>query len=105
MNLHHFWCLQFGTLEDDILAYGYAYPKQTLSGKPVSLFPVRKPSRYSSVPPVSADASQRIVSELADFKGGVIISVSVTKPPEGIQGGEPADWSAGYVATAILDDR
>lgn len=76
-----------------------------MSGKPLSLFPVRKPSRFSSVPPLSADANQRIVSEMADFKGGVIFSVSVSEPPESIEGGEPADWSAGSVAKAILDDR
>ena len=40
----------------------------------------RKPERYSSAAPLTADARQRIVTELVDFPDGITISVSVRAP-------------------------
>lgn len=37
----------------------------------------RAPERYSSAAPLSADARQRIVCQLADLKDSVTISVAV----------------------------
>jgi hypothetical protein len=67
---------EFATLRDDILAYEFQYPV-TLSGMRLSVIPSRKPERYSSAAPLSADARQRIVCELVDFPERMTITVTV----------------------------
>lgn len=74
----HAWGYQqeFETLKDDILAYEFQYPT-SYGNKQMSIIPSRKPERYSSAAPLSADARQRIVSELVSFPDRVTISVTV----------------------------
>jgi len=54
--------------EDRTLAYAFSYPVATASGQPLSLVLTRPPEKYSSAAPLSADARQRIVSELFDLR-------------------------------------
>ncbi|GMH40436.1 hypothetical protein BSKO_08340 [Bryopsis sp. KO-2023] len=96
---------EFGTVQDTTLAYEFAYPKQTLSGKKLAIFVSKKPTRYSSVTPMSADAEQRIVCQVADFKNNVFASISVCRPPGVLMGRDPSEWRSGEVAQAILNDR
>jgi hypothetical protein len=69
---------------DGILAYSFRYPV-SLQGRRLPLIPSRKPERYSSAAPLTADARQRIVAELVSFPDTLTISVSVrassTIPP------------------------
>lgn len=66
------------SLQDDTLAYSFEYPAATASGKPLPLLFSRKPERYSSAAPLTADARQRIVCELADLIDAVTVSVTVS---------------------------
>ena len=68
---------QFKVLRDDILAYEFAYPVATQSGRPLPVLLSRAPERYSSAAPLTADARQRIVCQLADLKDAITISVTV----------------------------
>lgn len=65
-------------LRDDTLAYEFEYPAETAAGKPLPLLLSRKPERYSSAAPLTADARQRIVCELADLIDAVTVSVTVS---------------------------
>lgn len=65
-------------LQDDTLAYRFEYPAATASGRPLPLVFSRKPERYSSAAPLTADARQRIVCELADLLDAVTVSVTVS---------------------------
>ena len=67
---------EFSTLSDDILAYQFSYPV-TLEGRKLPIIASRKPERYSSAAPLTADARQRIVAELVSFPDTITISVSV----------------------------
>ncbi len=64
-------------LQDDTLAYAFEYPEATASGRKLPLVFSRKPERYSSAAPLTADARQRIVCELADLVDSVTVSVTV----------------------------
>lgn len=66
-------------LRDDTLAYEFEYPAETAAGKPLPLLLSRKPERYSSAAPLTADARQRIVCELADLIDAVTVSVTVRR--------------------------
>ncbi|KAK9787126.1 hypothetical protein WJX73_002525 [Symbiochloris irregularis] len=57
---------KFATLKDSLLAYEFNYPIEA-GGRKISLVASRKPERYSSAAPLSADARQRLVAELVDF--------------------------------------
>ena len=72
--------VQFKTLQDNTLAYEFSYPICSTDGKQLSVVLSRRPERYSSAAPMTADARQRIVSELVDFANGVTISVTVSPP-------------------------
>lgn len=77
MAVTTWYCVvQFKTLKDSILAYAYSYPVNT-NGSELSLVVSRRPERYSSAAPLTPDARQRIVSELVDFKHGVVLSMTV----------------------------
>lgn len=69
--------LQFKTLSYPTLAFEFDYPVTTASGRKLPVIVSRKPERYSSAAPMTADARQRIVTELVDFPDGITISVSV----------------------------
>lgn len=66
-------------VQDDTLAYAFEYPAATSSGRPLPLIVARKPERYSSAAPLTADARQRIVFELADLVDAVTVSVTVCR--------------------------
>ena len=66
----------FSTLSDHILAYRFSYPV-SLEGRKLPIIASRKPERYSSAAPLTADARQRIVAELVSFPDTITISVSV----------------------------
>lgn len=70
--------LQFKTLSYPTLAFEFDYPVTTASGRKLPVIVSRKPERYSSAAPMTADARQRIVTELVDFPDGITISVSVS---------------------------
>lgn len=59
------------------MAFEFQYPVSTESGRKLPVIISRKPERYSSAAPMTADARQRIVTELVDFPDGITISVSV----------------------------
>ena len=69
--------MQFKTLSYPTLAFEFQYPVTTASGRKLPVIISRKPERYSSAAPMTADARQRIVTELVDFPDGITISVSV----------------------------
>lgn len=72
-----YFLLQFKTLSYPTLAFEFEYPVTTASGRKLPVIISRKPERYSSAAPMTADARQRIVTELVDFPDGITISVSV----------------------------
>ena len=72
---------QFKTLSYPTLAFEFQYPVATTTGRKLPVIISRKPERYSSAAPLTADARQRIVTELVDFPDGITISVSVRLKP------------------------
>jgi hypothetical protein len=74
------------------------------NGVALKWFASRKPERYSSAAPMSADARQRIVFEIVDFSEPLIMTVSVGPIPPSLEG-EPGSWSAEDVAEAILKEK
>lgn len=92
-------------LEDGILAYKYAYPIETMSGKRLSMNLAHKPERYSSAAPLTPDARQRIVSEVLDFKNFVSVSMTVGPPSGVLNEGPPDTWKPMDVAMTVLTDR
>jgi len=99
---------QFAALADPTLAYSFTYPVAS-GGVSLTLVPSRRPERYSSAAPLSADARQRIVAELVDLKAAVTVSVTVGPPPPAgplaDAGTPPAAWPPRAVADAVLVDR
>ena len=95
----------FAHLSEPILAYEFDYPTATASGRPLPLVFSRRPERYSSAAPLTADARQRIVCELADLIDAVTVSVSVGPPSGALKGIPPAEWDPRQVAEAVLVDR
>ena len=73
--------MQFKTLSYPTLAFEFQYPVTTATGRKLPVIISRKPERYSSAAPMTADARQRIVTELVDFPDGITISVSVSRIP------------------------
>ena len=73
--------VQFKTLSYPTLAFEFQYPVATTTGRKLPVIISRKPERYSSAAPLTADARQRIVTELVDFPDGITISVSVWHKP------------------------
>ena len=62
--------------------------------------------RYSSAAPLSADARQRIVCELVNFKGPLTASVTVGPPPPVLALlGPQSGWTPKQVVAALLADR
>lgn len=95
----------FKELYDPILAYKYSYPTRTSSGQPVQLVLTRPPEKYSSAAPLSADARQRICSELFDLKRFVTVSLTVG-PTSGVLKDKPQEqWTPREVALTVLVDR
>lgn len=97
--------VQFKTLSYPTLAFEFQYPVSTASGRKLPVIISRKPERYSSAAPMTADARQRIVTELVDFPDGITISVSVGPPPAWLNERKPDEWKPRDVANAVLIDR
>ncbi|MEW5316997.1 MAG: hypothetical protein WDW38_008332 [Sanguina aurantia] len=94
-----------GVLYDPILAYRFLYPTATVSAKPLSMVLARAPEKYSSSPPLSSDARQRIVSELIDLRQFVTATMTVG-PASGVLKDNPPDtWKPKEVALTVLIDR
>eukprot|EP00271_Cylindrocystis_brebissonii_P011836 TRINITY_DN29802_c0_g1_i1.p1 TRINITY_DN29802_c0_g1~~TRINITY_DN29802_c0_g1_i1.p1 ORF type:complete len:361 (+),score=28.30 TRINITY_DN29802_c0_g1_i1:63-1145(+) len=96
-----------GRFEDAINAYEFNYPLGLPdSSTRFNWAETRKPERYSSAAPLSADARQRIVSERLDFRNNLVVSVSVGPPnPAFLRGDDPKAWSAMAVARSVIADK
>ncbi|GFR51830.1 hypothetical protein Agub_g14293 [Astrephomene gubernaculifera] len=96
---------QMKELSDPILAYKFQYPVSTTAGQPLSMLLSRPPEKYSSAAPLTADARQRMVSELFDFRNLVTVSMNVGPASGLLKGRPPSEWSPKEVALAVLIDR
>ena len=94
----------FARLADPVLSYAFDYPT-AVAGTPLPLVPSRRPERYSSAAPLSADARQRIVCELIALAQGVTVSVTVGPAAGVLKGVDPATWTPRQVAATVLADR
>ena len=91
----------YGAVTDDLLAYAFEFPTTTADGAPLTMLFTRRPQRYSSAAPLTANARQRTVCELADLARGVTLSLSVG-PPGKLLGGAAEDaWSPRLVAEQV----
>lgn len=90
---------------DGTLAYAFEYPAATASGRQLPLVFSRRPERYSSAAPLTADARQRIVCELADLIDAVTVSLTVGPPSGILKAKPPGEWRAEEVVQAVLIDR
>lgn len=95
----------FKTLRDPTLAYSFEYPVTTASGVALPMVMSRKPEKYSSAAPLTADARQRIVSELVSLQDAVTVSVSVGPPSGTLVGKDSSEWTAKQLAEQVLLDR
>jgi len=95
----------FKTLRDPTLAYSFEYPVTTASGVALPMVMSRKPEKYSSAAPLTADARQRIVSELVSLQDAVTVSVSVGPPSGTLVGKDSSAWTARELAEQVLLDR
>ncbi|KAK9842313.1 hypothetical protein WJX81_006041 [Elliptochloris bilobata] len=94
----------YAQLADGLLAYEFQYPT-ALRGQPLPIIQSRRPERYSSAAPLTADARQRIVAELVDFRDNVTISVSVGPASGTLKGRGMDEWTPKQVADTVLIDR
>jgi hypothetical protein len=95
-------------ITDPILAYEFDVPTQSMTGRSVPLVFARKPERYSSAAPLTADARQRIVCELTDLASAITVSLSVGPPGPiltQLQVDSPSQWKPKVVAEQILVDK
>ncbi|CAN6456425.1 unnamed protein product [Victoria cruziana] len=94
-------------LLDEINSCSFLYPLELPSNKfTFKWVESRKPERYSSAAPLSADARQRIVSERVDMVHNIVISVSIG-PPNSLflNSNDKRTWNAKDVADSVLSDR
>jgi hypothetical protein len=97
--------ISYKSLTDDTLAYTFDYPVSTSSGRSIPLVLARKPERYSSAAPLTADARQRIVCQLAYLSDAVTVNVSVGPPGPVLKAKDPTTWTAKLVAEQVLVDK
>lgn len=95
----------YAALKDDTLAYSFEYPLKSTSGAVLPFVLSRKPEKYSSAAPLTADARQRIVCELVSLVDAVTISVSVGNPAGTLRTTKREDWTAKQLAEQVLLDR
>lgn len=95
----------YATLRDDTLAYSFDYPVTSSSGASLPFVLSRKPEKYSSAAPLTADARQRIVCELVSLVDAVTVSVSVGNPAGTLRTTKQEDWTAKQLAEQVLLDR
>ena len=72
--------IKFETMHDDTLAYTIRYPVSTTGEDEVRWVTTRRPEKYSSAPPLTTDARQRVVYEAINFKNALTATVSVGPP-------------------------
>lgn len=70
----------YGSMHNDTLAYTIKYPVSVGSGDDVRWVTTRPPEKYSSAPPLTTDARQRVVYEAISFKDALTATVSVGPP-------------------------
>ncbi|KAJ9505094.1 hypothetical protein QJQ45_008926 [Haematococcus lacustris] len=92
-------------LYDQILAYRFQYPVSTTSGEPLKMLLTHPPEKYSSAAPLTADARQRIVSELLELRKFVNINVCVGPASGVLKDSPPESWKPLDVALTVLIDR
>lgn len=92
-------------VQDDTLAYTFTYPLTTADGVSIPVTVSRKPEKYSSAAPLTADARQRIVSQYVSLSDGITMTVFVGPATGPLAATEPAQWRPKDVATAVLTDR
>eukprot|EP00879_Flechtneria_rotunda_P026245 GHRR01027974.1.p1 GENE.GHRR01027974.1~~GHRR01027974.1.p1 ORF type:complete len:208 (+),score=53.59 GHRR01027974.1:604-1227(+) len=90
---------------DPKLAYKFVYPVQTAAGEQLGMVLTRPPEKYSSAAPLSADARQRIVSELVDLRRFVTVSVTVGPAGGVLKDTLQNQWKPREVALTVLVDR
>jgi hypothetical protein len=95
----------FKLLKNETLAYSFEYPVNTTSGAVIPMVLSRKPEKYSSAAPLTADARQRIVCELVSLMDAVTVSVSVGPPSGTLRTTKPEEWTAKQLAEQVLLDR
>jgi hypothetical protein len=95
----------FKSLRDPTLAYSFEYPVTSSSGAALPMVVSRKPEKYSSAAPLTADARQRIVCELVSLVDALTVSVSVGPPSGTLRTTKPEDWTAKQLAEQVLLDR
>jgi len=93
------------TVTDRLLAYKFTYPTVTSKGEPINMTFSRRPEKYSSAAPMSADARQRIVCELVDLTASLTLSVSVCAPNENIRAHPVNDWKPSEVVEEVLKEK
>ena len=93
------------SLQYDTLAFRFNFPTRTASGREVPLEYSRKPERYSSAAPLTADARQRIVTELVSLGEGITVGVIVGPASGGLRERNIAEWTPREVANTVLADR
>jgi hypothetical protein len=93
------------TVTDHVLAYKFSYPRTSTKGEPINLTFSRRPEKYSSAAPMSANARQRIVCELIDITAALTLSVSVCAPDENKKGEYIYDRKPSEVVEEVLKDR
>lgn len=95
----------FGSVSDQTLAYTFKYPTQNIKGQKLNITYSRRPEKYSSAAPLTADARQRIVCELVDLQKSFTVSVSVGPPSAILSGTDSSAWKPRDVAEAVLIDK
>eukprot|EP01025_Chloroclados_australasicus_P011138 TRINITY_DN1481_c0_g1_i1.p2 TRINITY_DN1481_c0_g1~~TRINITY_DN1481_c0_g1_i1.p2 ORF type:complete len:301 (-),score=21.95 TRINITY_DN1481_c0_g1_i1:336-1208(-) len=95
----------FKYLKDEQLAYQFGYPLQLKSGTPLNLIFSRKPEKYSSAAPLTADSRQRIVCEMVDFSKEITLSLTVGPASNELNLKPIQEWAAKEVATQVLADK
>jgi len=95
----------FLEVEDSLLAYKFSYPVVRKSGVPLPVIFSRRPERYSSAAPLTADTRQRIVCSLVSLSDGVTYTVSVGPAAGVLKGKPPSEWNDRDVAETVLIDR
>lgn len=97
----------YGLEVDETNAYTFSYPLNVPKRQyKLKWIESRKPERYSSAAPLSADARQRIVSERLDIKDNLVISVSIGPPNyRFLTSKDKNTWDAKDVAESVLSDK
>merc|ERR1712187_505576 len=87
---------------DETLAYRFEFPTITTKREPLHFIFSRRPEKYSSAAPISANTRQRIVCELIDLNTALVLTVSVSPTPETFKNRPLNDWSSKEVVEEVL---